>query len=112
MRENLSTRICHQRLGAPKFSCAKIYTFTVVFYLLPFKGLWLSGGCRDTEHPVCYTSECMGCPALGPYKAEWGRTQLSSPNRPVGPGALRPAFKDRHGRFEDDSWYLHVNVYP
>ena len=21
-------------------------------------------------------------------------------------------FKDRHGGFERDSWYLHVNVYP
>ena len=30
MRENLSTRKCHQGLDARKFSCAKISTFTVI----------------------------------------------------------------------------------
>ena len=29
MRENLSTRKCHQGLDAQKFSCVKISTFTV-----------------------------------------------------------------------------------
>ena len=32
MRENLSTQIYQQRLGAQNFSCAKISTFTVVTF--------------------------------------------------------------------------------
>ena len=52
-------------------------------HLLPLDSLWLGGGRRDTEHPVCHNSECMGRPAPGPYKAEEGRTQVLSTNRSV-----------------------------
>ena len=34
-----------------------------------------------------------GASGPGPYKAEEGRTQLLSTDRPVSPAALRPAFK-------------------
>ena len=54
-------------------------------HLLPLDSLWLGGGWSETRHPVCYTSECMGRPAPGPYKAEEGRTQ------PVGQACRREA---------------------
>ena len=40
MRENLSTRKCHQGLDARKFSCAKISTLTVIGIYYDFRALY------------------------------------------------------------------------